>query len=570
MADFRKLFLALAVVALLAGSAVTANAQAFQCVANAGVPPLLRSEGLTELVGDMVLNCDGVVDAGGITANIRIFLNTNVTSRLVNDPGSEALLMVDEPGPGQQNFWPAGSPPPLNPLYNVYQGTQTGVNTIDWLGIPIVAPGSSGSNRVYRITNVRANANQLGTSSSLIPTQVFMFISISGTTSVPVNNPQQVVGFIVPGMTFSASGAAFRQCEDPEDTVDLTFTEGFASSFKVQGPVAGGQSIPGAVYNTETGFQTDDPDAPAEIGMADQGTRFWASFTGIQSGVELTVPVTIASSQPGGQWLNLVTGHDDAGAGGSLASGSTATISVSGGVAVVVYEVVGDASAVAISTSSNEEYIIPVTTIFTSTLPGLTLTPVTVNANFAPVSTVTVASDVEPIPRFADVSTAKDAFSINACRTLLLFPYLTNAVGFDSGVAISNTSMDPFGTSPQTGACTLNYYGNYPATGAPAPSPVTTPDIAGGEQLAFVMSSGGGVVGTTNTCTGCATPGFHGYMIAICNFQYAHGFAFVSDLGAARVSEAYLALIIPDKLDLRSPDAFSRDAGSNDGEQLVH
>jgi hypothetical protein len=211
-----------------------------------------------------------------------------------------------------------------------------------------------------------------------------------------------------------------------------------------------------------------------------------------------------------------------------------------------------------------------VTTIFTSTLPGLTLTPVTVNANCAPVSTVTVASDVEPIPRFADVSTAKDAFSINACRTLLLFPYLTNAVGFDSGVAISNTSMDPFGTDPQSGACTLNYYGNYPATGAPAPAPVTTPVIDGGEQLAFVESSGGGVVGTTKTCTGCATPGFHGYMIAICNFQYAHGFAFVSDLGAARVSEAYLALVIPDKIDLRSPDAFSRNAGGNDGEQLVH
>jgi len=46
---------------------------------------------------------------------------------------------------------------------------------------------------VIRITNIRANANQLGVSSTLIPTQIVMFISVTGTTSVPINNPQQTV-----------------------------------------------------------------------------------------------------------------------------------------------------------------------------------------------------------------------------------------------------------------------------------------------------------------------------------------------------------------------------------------
>jgi len=61
MADFRKWFPLLA-IALLIGSAVTASAQtspAFTCTSNAGVPPLIRAEGLTELVGDMILNCTG-------------------------------------------------------------------------------------------------------------------------------------------------------------------------------------------------------------------------------------------------------------------------------------------------------------------------------------------------------------------------------------------------------------------------------------------------------------------------------------------------------------------------------
>jgi len=32
-------------------------------------------------------------------------------------------------------------------------------------------------------------------------------------------------------------------------------------------------------------------------------------------------------------------------------------------------------------------------------------------------------------------------------------------------------------------------------------------------------------------------------MIANCNFQYAHGFAFVSDVGARNLAMGYLALV---------------------------
>ena len=111
MVDFRKWFPALAVVALAFGAASTANAQqvaAFSCIGNAGVPPIVRAEGLTELVGDLVLNCNGGTPtaAGSLVpqANVQIFLNTNVTSRLVADPWSEALLMIDEPSAAAQRY----------------------------------------------------------------------------------------------------------------------------------------------------------------------------------------------------------------------------------------------------------------------------------------------------------------------------------------------------------------------------------------------------------------------------------------------------------------------------------
>src|SRR5687767_2494566 len=68
MVDFRKWFFALAVIAVMLALTVPASAQGqlagLQCVANAGVTPQLRAEGITELTGDVVLNCTGGVPAG--------------------------------------------------------------------------------------------------------------------------------------------------------------------------------------------------------------------------------------------------------------------------------------------------------------------------------------------------------------------------------------------------------------------------------------------------------------------------------------------------------------------------
>ncbi len=90
MVDFRKWLPALAAIALFAASGQKASAQqqfpSLSCVSNAGATPLVRAEGLTELVGDVVLNCTGgtPTPAGSLVplVNLQIFLNTNVTSRL--------------------------------------------------------------------------------------------------------------------------------------------------------------------------------------------------------------------------------------------------------------------------------------------------------------------------------------------------------------------------------------------------------------------------------------------------------------------------------------------------------
>lgn len=108
MLAFRKWFLALALVLLTVAVAGAQNLPAFQCVANAGVPPLVRAEGIAELVGDLVLNCTGGYPASGVAGsapapssipliNVQVFLDVNVTSKLYETTynSSEALLMID-------------------------------------------------------------------------------------------------------------------------------------------------------------------------------------------------------------------------------------------------------------------------------------------------------------------------------------------------------------------------------------------------------------------------------------------------------------------------------------------
>ncbi len=630
MVDFRKWFPALAVVAVVIGSASTASAQqvpSLSCVSNAGATPLVRAEGISELVGDVVLNCTGgTVTPAGATVpqvNIQIFLNTNITSRLVADPLSEALIIIDDPAPGPSqipcipgtttgststscpvlgvggsgvNFKSGGVP-------NVFQARNAGPSSLSWLGVPIDPPGTTGT-RTIRITNVRANASFVGTSSTFIPAQITMFISITPPQSLPLNNPQQIVAFVSSGLNFSlrkgdntgsTSGVTFLQCTGNNSDIagdaskalnsGLSFVgrfgEGFASSFKrrnisglgssadtspapVNQDAAGGLSptSPGGQYFTETGFYAGaaggglsaSGNGLNRAGLADTGTRLMLRFAGIPTGAQIFVGVyelttgTTTQTTAATSRLRLVS-TDASGAGPFSAVGASnsgtpllAPVSITGGSGVAVYEVMNsDPLAV-------ENFDVPIAVAFTSNTstnsPGLGTG--TVTGSFAPLSTITTQSTSAPVPRFADVPSARTALTINACSTNLLFPFVTNQAGFDTGFAIANTSLDPFTTKTQQGACKINYYGVTTGGGA-APAAATSPVVAAGTELVWLLSSGGGGI--------AATPGFQGYVIAQCAFQYAHGFAFISDLGSQRLAEGYLALVMDGAITTRTGTA---------------
>jgi len=376
MVDFRRWITALAVIAMFAGLASAQvqgggiNGGPLQCSVTVAVPPALRAEGLTELIGDIVLTCSGgsALAAGSAipTANITVSLGTNVTSRLLGNNGasnaSEALLFIDEPGSAAgapiAGFGPAapqtlctnpsiGAGPggcgefaqnvalnggtiqvaastatgALVPGPNVFQGLVAS-NQVTFQGIPILPPVSAGVQRIYRITNVRANVAGLGGGGLPGTTQLLASVSISGNTSLPINNPVQIAGFIQNGLSvvfrngsntggLSGSGTGVNQCGPGNSSGNplsggvaiLQYNENFGTAFKTRVAPTGAyngqsgspvtQNIPGTIYNSESGFYFPAAsNAGIAAGLADYGTRLKAVFNNIPAGVRIFVSVT--------------------------------------------------------------------------------------------------------------------------------------------------------------------------------------------------------------------------------------------------------------------------------------
>jgi len=154
---------------------------------------------------------------------------------------------------------------------------------------------------------------------------------------------------------------------------------------------------------------------------------------------------------------------------------------------------------------------------------------------------------------FADNGINDDVADIVDCVTRLLYSWGVNIAGFETGIAISNTSEDdlayePSGDNarsaiPQNGSCVLTGYPSEDADADPTTSPTvgtpvqfTTGTIPAGSSEAFVIS---GLPGFS---------GFRGYILAVCNFLNAHSFAFITDgFGSATgptLAQGYQALVI--------------------------
>jgi hypothetical protein len=139
------------------------------------------------------------------------------------------------------------------------------------------------------------------------------------------------------------------------------------------------------------------------------------------------------------------------------------------------------------------------------------------------------------LPRFLDPfvpAAAQPLVNVTGCTCNIKFPYVTNKAGFDTGIVIANTTEDPYATFAQSGAVTLYFYGQ----DAPQPPRLTTPAIAPGGSFTGMLSE--------------LAPDFQGYIIAIADFQFCKGYAFIADNEFANIAHGYTALVIPDPVQL--------------------
>jgi hypothetical protein len=188
------------------------------------------------------------------------------------------------------------------------------------------------------------------------------------------------------------------------------------------------------------------------------------------------------------------------------------------------------------------------------------LSPMVANVAFAD-----VANSPNPIPYFTGVNELTNPLTVvnfYDCVTNLLFPYINTITAggtiafsnFGTGIAIANTTKDPFGLSasnptvkgaaiPENGSCTLYLYPN-DLTG---PYTVTTSTIASGGTAVFDVAAASTYPGFT------VAPGpfknKQGYGIAICDFENGYGYAEIYDnygiTAPPTATLAYLAYIIP-------------------------
>jgi hypothetical protein len=490
MADFRKsLLLAAAAIVVGVGTTGTAFAQAAPgtCSGTVGAPPELRSEGQTELTGSIVLSCNAVL-AGSV--NLDITLNNGtvpITSRT-----DEAIVTVN------------GGAPYYGTVVSL--GGSVANNDVRFTGVTIPA-----GNPVISISGIRADVNP-----AYVPLnsggfgQVLAVISVSnGVLPISQLNGGFFVGIVLPGLgNVTVTGPILNACAGSINLgAGVNFTvsvpELFPTVFKIQGPNGNSDS--------ETG------PTPGAL-QANSATQLAVSMSSLPSGVTFYLPETITSNGPG--TAVLVTGPASITpltSGIALDDSGTLYVAVTAGTDYYY-------NVIATNPSVSEAFSIPIWNTGATFTSGFTPS---ITVNLAPIASISPTT----VPRFLGAAPAVGlGFTTTGCQTSLLFPFLTNQAGFDTGFSIDASGTDPFGTSIAGGTCTMNLYGSNP----PATAPVLT-----------VPTSGEG-----HATISAVAPNFQGYGIAVCDFTYAHGYAFLSDgfMGGGRgLSEGYVALVIDDR-----------------------
>ena len=491
-------------------------------------PIELRSEGATELVSDTVFNCDGT--AVPLQGQVTAYVNGNVPGLGITG-FSPVLQIIDNSGGGNATVYYQG----VLVGNQISNGVQTvasqqvifgtlAVGTALYTGGPVSFPSY---NFILRVSNIRVNVTGLPNPNIPTPVTETVFAGAQGVATLFQSLPI-TVGYVLRSLNVTQGTnpkpASYLVCNSNGGgaSFDVTVAELFAGAFKTPLAPPPTASIP-APANIPGGEQGTFTMAGG-IEASPLGTRIKFVLANIPPGVTgLSVPNSIISADGVASNLELdfVTGGDTGTSAPVGAPGST-TIPVANGTVTAVYQVNTENLAVI------KKFDFTPTLIFGANAVTLTgaASQVTVTTSYAP-SPATVGGAINVpttyLPYFANTGVTTNGPTWSTCETDLLFPFVSTVGGFDTGLAIANTAADPFGTTGQAGTCALYYYG----TGqVPAATNPVTPTTTG--MTAAIAT---GTVGMTTSAAYVGT-NFSGYVIARCNFLYAHGYGFILGLTA--------------------------------------
>ena len=443
-----------ALLTVFLAAAASAQSQSFplSCSVVSGFPRPARFGGIAERVGDVGISCTGgIVPTGGTapTANVAVSLLVPVTSRILgsNNLGTltEALLLIDDPAPGNQFPCTAISCPfvigqPLgngaNENRNVFQGVLTSPSVITFFGVPVVQPGLSAF-RTFHVVNIRA-----ATTSIVGPAQVDASVSFNTALGAPLlSGPTTAtLATATASMLFQETDAAggttgippaYSSTTPVNPAVGAATTPSFLLKFtetnggqvflrRNQATTVANPSALIAENNPfsygfyETGFYNPTFTSVNGLnlaGLATQGTRVEAKFSGIPAGVTVYVgiaadPLAFASIQTA-RLIDPLTGNQ-----------TSPTVAIAGGVQMAPLSVDGSGQATAVwevfgQTNLDGEIVdlkIPVVVSYTGPVSGAT---VTISSVLGPTGTLPPAASASlPLPRFATGGSPTTAFTI--------------------------------------------------------------------------------------------------------------------------------------------------------------
>lgn len=383
--------------------------------------PFLRAEGLTEVLGDIVISCSGFAPGAVTTGNFSVFLPVNVTNRIDMNGFSSEVTLSQDIGAG---------PVPIGGSASISS------RTVTFSGVSVTAPGSG--RFTVRISGIRAAMNQLGATKVVGVTVGSPFLT---------TNQAPDAGTAVPSLFATLSNAGIACAGSPVPSV-ITMTNLFAAgtvlaSTRVTEGFAGAFAVRAAGADSGTRFLISYSGFPAgaHVYLADRVAGSDAAQP--SAGGDLGSPAAVGQYLPGSGTLLLtrVIGADVNGAGGAvmppltgltaLTLDSVTEVPLANGSGYAVYEVVDGNPGVVESAQFPTFVGLPA---------GSPVSVASESISLGPVSTVATATSSDPIPRFVATTPTSDCALVGDCQASY-FPKLNVSAGPILITAIAGGAM---------------------------------------------------------------------------------------------------------------------------------